>query len=181
MVSIWCPMKERGTKMLYETGRGEIHAQTLGLSGRIPGNWCSQCAMATAISTEGAVKNSPIHLFWFLHCFYNNFYRLGKQTNKLPCCKSFFTIAHAMHMSPSSQTWQWKIPHLVRWCSHWHLHLLGISQPCLIPKDSFFPNGDQVEVKAYPGVSGSYAWTVEASTAWLLRFKFQLGCLDKSW
>ena len=42
MVFIWYPMKERGTKMLCETGRGEIHAQTLGLSGRIPGNWCSQ-------------------------------------------------------------------------------------------------------------------------------------------
>jgi hypothetical protein len=65
----WYPMKERGTKMLCETGRGEIHAQTLGLSGRIPGNWCSQCAMATAISTEGAVKNSPIHSYSSLLVF----------------------------------------------------------------------------------------------------------------
>ena len=40
----------------------------------------------------------------------------------------------------------------------------GISQSCLIPKDSFFPLG--TEVKAYPGVSGSYAWTAEAFTAW---------------
>ena len=57
------------------------------------------CANAWIIRQDPGELVQPvtaIHLFWFLHflhCFYNNFYRLGKQTKKLPCCILDFTIA----------------------------------------------------------------------------------------